>query len=315
MKRFVAHSTIFAGMAFLLLAAVLFIPNPAVKHNMLGALLDKHEMLRKTGRTGPRIVVIGGSNVAYGLDSKCVQQALHIPVVNAGLHAGLGMKFYLTDVKPYIREGDIVLVIPEYSQYYTDSFYGSMELVSVLFDVYRDGMKQIDAKQWWYLMRFIPFYAASKLKILKEPGATEPVGVYDRKAFNGFGDAYVHWTRPGIKFKAAQKAKEEDRVNPESMRFLVDFQEFVEAKNATILLLPPAYQSTSFVNQKPMIDRIYRSIKEYNLPIIAIPGRYELPDSLFFDTSYHLIQPGIERRSKLIVEDLTHYIIRSGHQL
>lgn len=307
MKRFVTRTTIFAGLAFLLLAVALFIlPNPVAKHNMLGALLDKHEMLRKTGApgAGPRIVVIGGSNVAYGLDSRRIEEALHIPVVNAGLHASLGMKFYLTDIKPYIREGDIVVVIPEYSQYYTDSFYGNMELVSILFDVYRDGMKEIDAKQWWHLMRFIPFYAASKLKISKEPSANGPIGVYDRKAFNNHGDAYVHWTKPGIKFKAAQKAKEEDQVNPEAIKLLVDFQKFVEGKKATMFLLPPAYQSTSFVNQKPLIDKIYQAIKESHLPVIATPERYELPDSVFFDTSYHLILPGIERRSELMIEDL-----------
>lgn len=342
MKRFVIYTSIFAALAFLLLAAALFVlPNPAAKHNMLGALLDKHELLRKSGSPGTgspgtgsatsgnsspvslvsnspitggsRMVIIGGSNVAYGLDSKRIQDALHIPVVNAGLHASLGMKFYLTDLKPYIREGDIVVVIPEYSQYYSDSFYGNMELVSVLFDVYRDGMKDIDAKQWLHLMRFIPFYAASKLKISKAPSATAPVGVYDRKAFNGYGDAYVHWSKPGIKFKAAQRAREEDRVNPEAMRFLVDFQKFVEGKNATMLLLPPAYQSTSFVNQKPLIDKIYYSIREHNLPVIATPERYEFPDSVFFDTNYHLIMPGIERRSELLIEDLRRAL--PGHYL
>ncbi len=319
MKRFVTRTIIFAGLAFLLLAVALFIlPNPVAKHNMLGALLDKHEMLRKTARpdsgstgNGPRIVIIGGSNVAYGLDSKRIQDALHIPVVNAGLHASLGMKFYLTDVKPYIREGDIVVVIPEYSQYYTDSFYGNMELVSILFDVYRDGMKQIDAKQWFHLMKFIPFYAASKLKMSREPSPTAPVDIYDRKAFNSFGDAYVHWTLPARKFKAAQKAREEDHVNPEAIKLLVDFQKFVESKKATMLLLPPAYQSTSFVNQKPLIDKIYQAIKENHLPVIATPERYELPDSVFFDTSYHLILPGIERRSELLIEDLGRAI--PGH--
>ncbi|WP_342089333.1 hypothetical protein [Dyadobacter sp. OTU695] len=303
MKRFVTRTTIFAGLAILLLAVGLFIlPNPVAKHNMLGALLDKHEMLRKTG--SPRIVIIGGSNVAYGLDSKRIQEALHIPVVNAGLHASLGMKFYLTDVKPYIREGDIVVVIPEYSQYYTDSFYGNMELVSILFDVYQDGKKQVDARQWWHLMRFIPFYAASKLKMPSEPSVAAPIGVYDRKAFNSYGDAYVHWTMAGRKFKAAQKARDEDHVNPEAIKLLVDFQKFVEGKKATMLLLPPGYQSTSFVNQKPVIDKIYKAMKDNHLPVIATPERYELPDSVFFDTNYHLILPGIERRSDLMIEDL-----------
>ncbi|WP_291034855.1 hypothetical protein [Dyadobacter sp. 50-39] len=268
-------------------------------------------MLRRTdglAAGSPRIVVIGGSNVAYGLDSKRIQDALHIPVINAGLHASLGMKFYLTDVKPYIREGDIVVVIPEYSQYYTDTFYGNIELVSVLFDVYPDSRKEIDIKQWLHLMRFIPFYAATKLKLSKEPGRIGPVGVYDRKAFNSYGDAYVHWTMPGKKFNPGQKVSEDQQVNPEAIKLLIDFQHFVKGKKATMLLLPPVFQSTSFVNQKPMIDKIYQSIKKNHLPVIAEPERYELPDSLFFDTASHLILPGIERRSDLVIEDLARAI-------
>ncbi|OJV19703.1 MAG: hypothetical protein BGO21_21820 [Dyadobacter sp. 50-39] len=312
MRRYITHTGFFAGLAFLLLAVALFIlPNPIAKHNMLGALLDKHEMLRRTdglAAGSPRIVVIGGSNVAYGLDSKRIQDALHIPVINAGLHASLGMKFYLTDVKPYIREGDIVVVIPEYSQYYTDTFYGNIELVSVLFDVYPDSRKEIDIKQWLHLMRFIPFYAATKLKLSKEPGRIGPVGVYDRKAFNSYGDAYVHWTMPGKKFNPGQKVSEDQQVNPEAIKLLIDFQHFVKGKKATMLLLPPVFQSTSFVNQKPMIDKIYQSIKKNHLPVIAEPERYELPDSLFFDTASHLILPGIERRSDLVIEDLARAI-------
>ncbi len=304
MKRFVAYTAIFTSLALLLLAVALFMPNPVVQHNMLGALVDKHELLRKTGNIGPRIVLIGGSNVSYGVDSKRIQEAMQMPVMNAGLHASLGMKFYLTDLQPYIRDGDMVVVIPEYSQYYTDSFYGNIELVSVLFDVDRACMKQIGPGQWWHLMQFIPFYAASKLKVSRAPATDAPVGVYDRKAFNSHGDAYIHWSKPGIKFTPAQKAREEDRVNPESMKLLVDFQEFVRAKNARMVLLPPAFHSTSFVNQKPLIDKIYRAIREHNLPVIAKPERYVLPDSVFFDTSYHLIRPGIERRSELIIEDL-----------
>jgi len=314
MKRFVTRTTIFAGLVFILLAVALFIlPNPVAKHNMLGALLDKHDKLRKTGDPAAgdrRLIMIGGSNVAYGVDSKRIQDALHMPVVNAGLHASLGMKFYLSDIKPYIRQGDIVVVIPEYSQYYTDSFYGNMELVSILFDVYREGMQQIDTKQWCHLMRFIPFYAATKLKFSKEPSATGPVGVYDRKAFNTYGDAYVHWTKPGIKFKAAQKAKDEDHVNPEAMQFLVDFQQYVEGKKATMFLMPPAYQSTSFANQKLVIDRIQEAIDEKHLPLLAAPERYKLPDSVFYDTNYHLLLAGIKQRSALMIEDLRRALSR-----
>lgn len=304
MKQFVVRTAIFASLAFLLLAVTLIkLPNRVVKNHMLYALVDKHQILQTTG--SPKVIFAGGSSVGYSLDSKRIQDALKLPVVNAGLNANLGMKFYLNDIKPYIGNGDVVVVAPEYMQYYTDTFYGKTNLISSLFDVNQDGLSIIDASQWFRLIRFIPFYAASKVLLLRVQNAPNPVHPYGRKAFNQYGDAYLHWDLPQAKkIKVAQKSKEEDSVNPEAMEFLTDFQKYVESKGARMYLLPPVFHSSSFINQKPTIDKIYQSIKDHGLPIIAAPERYEFPDSLFYDSDYHLRRRGVEQRSDLVIEDL-----------
>ncbi len=78
----------------------------------VNALIDKHVLLSEPRE--PKIVIIGGSNVAFGMDSRVLQEELGRPVVNAGLHAGIGLEYMLRDVEGYLSAGDVLVVIPEY---------------------------------------------------------------------------------------------------------------------------------------------------------------------------------------------------------
>ena len=60
-----------------------------------------------------KIVIIGGSSVAFGVRSDLMEQELGIEVVNFGLYANLGTKYMLDVAKDSINEGDIVIVAPE----------------------------------------------------------------------------------------------------------------------------------------------------------------------------------------------------------
>ena len=72
------------------------------------AMADKIERLRAI--LGPKIVVIGNSNVAFGIDSKVLARAFGRPAVNAGLHAGFSGVFLerMADVNPV--PGDVYVL-------------------------------------------------------------------------------------------------------------------------------------------------------------------------------------------------------------
>lgn len=80
------------------------------------ALIDKVERLRSID--GPKIVLIGDSNLAFGIDSKKIEEALDMPVVNMGLHAGLGLAFHEEMAKLNVCKGDIYIIC---HSSYTDS--------------------------------------------------------------------------------------------------------------------------------------------------------------------------------------------------
>ena len=69
MRNFLLRGTLFSiGFAVIVGAAVWWLPNTGVSNSMYAAVIDKHAMLERT--QSPRILLVGGSNVSFGVDSE-----------------------------------------------------------------------------------------------------------------------------------------------------------------------------------------------------------------------------------------------------
>lgn len=64
----------------------------------LQAYNKKCQLLEDT--PSPRIIFVGGSNLAFGLDSQRIKDSLNINVINYGLHAGIGLKYMMMTYPP-----------------------------------------------------------------------------------------------------------------------------------------------------------------------------------------------------------------------
>lgn len=128
MKKFLLKIFIFS---FILLSVCVFIivSLPYDRNNYICEYSHKVELLEKTLQ--PRVVFIGGSNVAFGLDSKTISDSLNINVINFGLHGGIGARFITEDCYNLVKDGDIVVFQIEYENLY-DGGYGSGEALSYL---------------------------------------------------------------------------------------------------------------------------------------------------------------------------------------
>ena len=91
-------------------AAGFLIPTQFDK-TFLGELADKVDRLYSIKE--PKIVIIGGSSVPFGIDSELMEKALGMPVVNFGLYASLGTKLMLDLSRGAINEGDVIVIAPE----------------------------------------------------------------------------------------------------------------------------------------------------------------------------------------------------------
>ena len=95
MKRYLYKVAMFVS----LLVTVIVMMGAVLPYNRDGYLREqavKMAMIDEASRESA-IVLLGGSNVAFGFDSRVLKEKTGMPVINAGLHAGLGLRFMMAD--------------------------------------------------------------------------------------------------------------------------------------------------------------------------------------------------------------------------
>ena len=167
MKRFLIRTIAFTC----LFVGVLFILNLILPYNPDGYMREyfvKTARLDSTDRN--KVVILGGSNVAFGYDSKLLTDSLNRPVINAGLHAGLGLKFIVDDASRYLKRGDILVLSPEYEHFFAATAYGGHPLADIFY--LSDGRvaSLLDMKQWGTVLKIRRFTLKKKSGTRPQPG-------------------------------------------------------------------------------------------------------------------------------------------------
>ena len=91
-------------------------------------LPDMYQRLKET--QGPKIVVVGGSNVAFGLDSALMEEILAekgypYSVCSFGLYAAVGTSAMLDLSEDTVNEGDIVILAFEPASETMSTYFGA----------------------------------------------------------------------------------------------------------------------------------------------------------------------------------------------
>lgn len=303
MKKFFLKAFVLIFSLSVFLGFAVFLSAKQSKQNMLYTQIDKNELLKNTSK--PRIIFVGGSNLAYGLDSKRIKDSLHLNPINTGIHINIGLKYMLENTLQYIQQGDIIVISPEYQQFYGDLADGEAELFSLITDVVPQSRNLLDYKQYFKLIQLIPQFAQSKLQprflFYKYPQDTI-VGRYDRKAFNQFGDASFHWKLPSENPKPYPAITA--GFNEDILQTLAYFRAVISQKKAKLYITFPGYQATSYKINQTQIQQVQQKLQDNFYILISTPKEFIIPDSLMFDTPYHLTKKGVDLRTGLLIEDL-----------
>lgn len=152
----------------------------------LGELKYKYERLYQT--EGKRLILVGGSSVAFGVDSKLL--AAEFPdyeVINFGMYAGLGTTCMLELSEDALRAGDLVIVIPEQqartlSNYFDGTYFWQAAdgAFSLLLDCAWEN--------WGKLGMAFPQFSIEKWKLFLSGTHLQPEDVYARASFDAAGD-------------------------------------------------------------------------------------------------------------------------------
>lgn len=254
---------------------------------------------------GNRVVLIGGSGLGMGMLTSELSEKLGRPVYNMGLHGGLGLIYQMKSVMGLLRTEDVAVLVPEYSNFDGSTCFGNMELVALLADILPEHKTLVSFSQWVHLLEFVPDYGATKLRKLFVASSDDN----SSSSYDEFGDSrwMLNKADAQVVFPAA-KPKKENEYDAAAEDAISDFINECKRINVKVVLLPPAYQASSYDRQEEFILRVARELVQRDMSFLANPKRYRLDDRFFYDTPYHLNLEGRKLRTKLVYEDLSRVL-------
>ncbi len=261
----------------------------------------KHERLRALG--SPKVVVVGGSNVAFGVDSERLERTLCRPAINMGLHGSLGYAFMVNEVKDALGPGDVVVVALEYANHARPE--RSEDILNLVVDRYPRALAFVPLLQrpkvvLTTLVMRLQFAWRSFRGHVLEPDF-EPV--YNAGGFNERGDMVAHLTLPAPDSLLSEaEVKDSVLVDEAFFTHTSKLLEHARAAGADVLFSWPSRLRSGTDEAKA--QAIQRKLQERDLPLIGDPVDYFFARSLCFDTKDHLDRVGRELRTDRLLRDL-----------
>ena len=272
----------------------------------MGELKSKYERLKET--SGKRIVLVGGSGVAFDCDSALMDDFFpSYEIVNFGMYAGLGTKAVMDLSENYTHEGDIVILSPEQSeQTFSDYFNGEYmwQAADGAFGMLRD----LKSENFEAMLGNFPRFALEKLNYVMKGQKPQTDSIYQKKSFNTYGDIELDTCRENILpngYDVNQKVRfTEDVVQPEFMDYMNDWAKRLEKKGAVVWYryCPVNKLSVEDMDDLAAYDVFLR--QKLDFPVIGNPKNSLMEAEWFFDTNFHLNQPGKEVNTVQLIRDM-----------
>ena len=272
----------------------------------MGELKSKYERLKET--SGKRIVLVGGSGVAFDCDSALMDDFFpSYEIVNFGMYAGLGTKAVMDLSENYIHEGDIVILSPEQSEQ-TLSDYFNGEYMWQAADGAFGMLRNIKSENFETMLGNFPRFALEKLNYVMKGQKPQTDSIYQKKSFNTYGDIELDTCRENILpngYDVNQKVRfTEDVVQPEFMDYMNDWAKRLEKKGAVVWYryCPVNKLSVEDMDDLAAYDVFFR--QKLDFPVIGNPENSLMEAEWFFDTNFHLNQPGKEVNTVQLIRDM-----------
>ena len=309
MRAFLQRFAWFLAIQLLVATAVLWSyrrQNPA-KESYLAASIDKQSLVAT--QASPRLILIGGSSLAFGVDSARIAAACGRKPVNMGLNGALGLKFMLAQVEPFVRPGDWILIAPEYQQFARTS--ARSEMLANILEIDPGNARLLGGAEWSELFDrgFIQRFGRMARAVIGRPShvlrreSTERTRtVYRRGAFNANGDVVAHLTAKAKRISAAEfQFRYREDLARRTIAQLNQFAAMAQARGARVWFSHPPLPREVFAANCEELLRLETTLKAG----LAFPRLDEAEELLFpldhfFDTWYHLGAPGVEERTRLL---------------
>jgi len=308
------------AVALSLLAIVYFVPDG---NDYSLATVDKHTRLAQSETQ--KLVLVGGSNLAYGIDSALLEKATGRRVVNMGMNGYLGVRFMLEEIKPQLKPSDMVVIAFEYDNYYK-SVDGSGRDLLMIVKTHLPSLGALSMPQLIDVASWVPYAAQKKvlrmvgdaLKAVK-PSALEVdadadnpdalvASVETHDGFNRYGDLESHlgidWSFGGEEGIDLTKLG----IDHEVVGVIKAFSDEMKARDITVVVSYCPLLKDFHLKHSETIDALHQQMVNAGLTVPLAPETFVYEAPLFFDTVYHLNAKGRKKRTQTLADSLMTFV-------
>lgn len=279
----------------------------------LAELENKHARLASIDTK--KVVLIGGSNLAFGVDSARLEEYIGMPVVNYGLYATIGTKAMLDMSRPYIHEGDIVVICPETNAQTYSLYYNARSMWQAL-DCDLSMLRDVGFSNLGKLMAALPEFASEKRGFIRTDTKPTPSGIYAKASFNEYGDIAVDrpYNEMPTKYDTSMPVSlTTDLLDEEFVEYLNTYAAACRRRGAEVYFGFSPINADAIVSTDEQKEAFYQALgEELSFPLLSDIDDYILDSAYFYDTNFHLNSCGALHRTSLLADDLLRVLGREG---
>lgn len=309
-KRIVFFVKLFA-MALLVVVFCLWVVMPQYTYNNQAAMVDKVNRLENL--EGPKITLVGNSNLAFGIKSELLEQEMGMPVANMGLHGGVGNVFNEQAAKINVQKGDLIILSP--SSFNDNDRIKNPELAWITIENHFNMWRFIRWKDIPDMALAYPTYLKKCIGMWSNgTGNRDTEPIYSRSQYNEYGDNI--YPRPASTEDlelAAYVAV--PTISDAYVNRVNELNAYVSERGATLLVAAYPIAWHEDAPPKEEYARFEEELKErLDCQVISDYTQYCFEPKYFFNTYLHLTDEGAKMRTELLIQDLKKYLEESGKQ-
>jgi len=249
--------------------------------------------------SSPKIILVGGSNLQFGIDNIKLSSALGMPVLNIGLYKNIGLKYMLDSIQQYINKDDIIIVSPEYDHFFANTYYGKDQLVKILFDKPSEISICYNIHQLINFIIYSPEFASLKITKFLLPNTGN---IYNHSTFDEYGVYVRDYQLEKIKFPLHLDITSRS-INKIAINDMGKYSRAAVNKGAYFIISFPYIPTETYNKHSVELSSLFKLLSTQSIKYISDPIDHVASISFFYDSPYHLNGVGkIIRTEKVISE-------------
>lgn len=290
---------------FIFVIALCFNMMPQYSEGYNASILDKIARLKELDE--PKIVLLGNSNLPFGMDSSMIEKEFGMPVVNMGLHGGCGNAFHEELGKINVHEGDIYILC--HTDYVDEGIVSPVVMWTVI-ENHFELWKLLRLRDIPVMIKAYPAYLKYCIDYWENENSSQGRdGIYARSSVNKYGDIAVERHELTYKFESTNRYC--PKIDDATAKRINELNRYLEERGATLVVAGSPIAKGDFTADEEEFVQFQNQLQEkLDCEVISDFRDYMIDVSLFFDAPWHLNTEGAELRTEQLISDLKAYMDR-----